>query len=98
MQNYEETVARDGEDVFHWLPLAFLSKNRKPGNVSGLPSWKQVIDGLVAEETAQIMLETRGKEEDRRLAILKRAQGAWDLIFCLLGINIDTTPIDRAAL
>lgn len=44
------------------------------------------------------MLEKIGTKEDRKEAILKRARGAWDLIFGLLEIEITTEPIDIAAL
>lgn len=58
-----------------------------------MPSWKQVYDGLISEETSQIMNETRGSKEDRKDAVLKRALGVWDLIFGLLGIDKSTEPI-----
>jgi len=44
------------------------------------------------------MQENRGKSTDRKLAILKRAKGAWDIIFELLGIQLSTTPINEEVL
>ena len=52
LQSFEETRASDADKVFHWLSFSFLSKNRKQDNLNGMPSWQQVYDGLVAEETA----------------------------------------------
>ena len=44
------------------------------------------------------MQENRGKSTDRKLAILKRAKGTWDIIFELLGIQLSTTPINEEVL
>ena len=100
LTEYDHTKILDEKEqsIFHWLALTFTGRNRKPGNSTGMPSWQQVFDGLVAEEKLQNELEKRGKKEMENVDMTNRAREIWSLIFTLLDIEKSDDPIQVAEL